>query len=265
MALEHHSNHQMRFEQQVENARNYVLPFVEKTLSLGTGIKVLEIGCGEGGVLKPFFELGCECLGVDLDQPRIDLAQEFLKEEISTGRIKIGNQDVTHPSFLKLYANYFDLIILKDVIEHIHGQESFIPFMKTLLKEKGQIFFGFPPWYMPFGGHQQIAKKKLTSKMPWYHLLPMPVYRWILKTAGESTHAIESLVDVKQTGISIERFEKICRSSGYKIVNKQWYLFNPIYKYKFGLNPRKQFWLFGAIPFLRNFITTCAYYTIQKL
>lgn len=41
------SNHQMRFDQQVENARNYVLPFVEKTLKVSAGMTVLEIGCGE--------------------------------------------------------------------------------------------------------------------------------------------------------------------------------------------------------------------------
>lgn len=264
MALEHHSNHKMRFEQQVENAREYVLPFVEKTLAVRDGIKVLEIGCGEGGVLIPFFENGCECVGVDLDSLRIDLAHEFLVNEIASGRMQILYKNVYDKDFLEQHGNTFDLIILKDVIEHIHGQEQFIPFMKNLLKEKGQIFFGFPPWYMPFGGHQQIAHKKWTSKIPYYHLLPMGVYKWILKSAGETQHAIDSLVDVKQTGISIERFERICKQSGFQIVSKQWFLLNPIYKYKFGLQPRKQFWILGLVPFFRNFVTTCAYYTIQK-
>jgi hypothetical protein len=93
----------------------------------------------------------------------------------------------------------------------------------------------------------------------------MALYKRILRAAGESQHTIDSLVDVKETGISIERFERIAKKSGYAIVNKQWFLFNPIYKFKFGFKPRKQNWLFGAIPFVRNFLTTCAYYTIQKL
>jgi SAM-dependent methyltransferase len=255
----------MRFDQQAENAAEFVIPFIEKTLPTKPGLRILEIGCGEGGVLKPFFEKGCECVGVDLDQMRIDLAHEFLSEEIKSGRMTIMNKNVFDDDFKQHYNQYFDLIILKDVIEHIHDQETFMPFMKTLLKDKGQIFFGFPPWYMPFGGHQQIAKKKWTSKLPYYHLLPMGLYKWILRKAGENDHTIDSLVDVKETGISIERFERISRSSGYAIVNKQWFLFNPIYKYKFGVNPRKQNWLFGAVPFVRNFLTTCAYYTIQKL
>ncbi len=265
MALEHHSNHKMRFDQQVDNAANYVMPFIEKTLAIKPGIRILEIGCGEGGVLKPFADKGCECLGVDLDKIRIDLANDFLKDDIDKGNIKVLYENVYDEDFQTTYKNYFDLIILKDVIEHIHGQEAFIPFMKILLRGEGQIFFGFPPWYMPFGGHQQIAHKKWTSKIPYYHLLPMSLYKGILKSAGEGQHVIDSLVDVKETGISIERFERICKKSGYVIVNKQWFLFNPIYRFKFGLKPRKQNWLFGAVPFVRNFLTTCAYYTIQKL
>jgi SAM-dependent methyltransferase len=255
----------MRFDQQVDNSGNYVLPFIEKTLTIKPGIRVLEIGCGEGGVLKPFADRGCECVGVDLDQIRIDLAQEFLKDDLAKGHLTVMYKNVYDEDFQKKYAHYFDLIILKDVIEHIHGQEAFIPFMKVLLREEGQIFFGFPPWYMPFGGHQQIAHKKWTSKIPYYHLLPMRMYKGILRAAGEEEHVIDSLVDVKETGISIERFERICKAAGYAIVSKQWFLFNPIYKFKFGLKPRKQNWLFGAVPFVRNFLTTCAYYTIQKL
>lgn len=265
MAFEHHSNHKLRFDQQVDNSESYVVPFIEKTLSLKAGIRVLEIGCGEGGVLKPFASRGCECHGVDLDQLRIDLAHEFLHDEIQCGRITVRNKNVMDEDFQLKYKNYFDLIILKDVIEHIHGQEVFIPFMRVLLNNGGQIFFGFPPWYMPFGGHQQIAHKKWTSKLPYYHLLPMGIFKAILKLAGENELVTNTLIDVKETGISIERFERICLNSGYAIVNKQWFLINPIYKFKFGLKPRKQNWLFGAIPFVRNFITTCAYYTIQKL
>lgn len=264
MAFEHHSNHRMRFDQQVENARDYVIPFIEQKLQLASGMRVLEVGCGEGGVLKPFFDLGLVTLGVDLDQPRLDLAEDFLSNEISTGKMVFLNQNILEKSFTDQYTGHFDLIILKDVIEHIHGQETFIPFLGTLLRPGGQIFFGFPPWYMPFGGHQQIAKGKWTSKLPWYHLLPMSWYVAILKWGGEGQHAVDSLIDVKQTGISIERFERICKQSGFRIIERQWFLINPIYRFKFGLKPRKQFYLLGLIPFFRNFWTTCAYYTIGK-
>lgn len=77
----------MRFDQQVDNALNYVLPFIEKTANIQTGTRVLEIGCGEGGVLKPFVDKGCICLGVDLDQLRIDLAQDFYDKTSRLGKL----------------------------------------------------------------------------------------------------------------------------------------------------------------------------------
>ena len=55
---------------------------------------------------------------------------------------------------------------------------------------------------------------------------------------------------------------KIIKNSGLKVLNKQHYLINPIYKYKFGLQPRKQLGFITQIPFLRNFVTTCVYYTV---
>ncbi|HPI54132.1 MAG TPA: class I SAM-dependent methyltransferase [Chitinophagaceae bacterium] len=264
MALEHHSNHRMRFDQQVENSRNYVIPFIELSFKLKSGMKILEIGCGEGGVLKPFAERGCIGLGVDLDQIRIDLAEEFLHDDFQAGRIQCIYKNILDADFQQKYHQYFDLIILKDVIEHIHDQASFFPPMSHLLKPQGHIFFGFPPWQMPFGGHQQTAQKKWTSKLPYYHLLPFPLYKAVLKMAGESENVIDQLLEIKETGISIERFERIAQQSGFSIRNKQWFLINPIYKYKFGLEPRKQNWLFGAIPYVRNYLTTCAYYLIRK-
>lgn len=264
MALEHHSNHRMRFDQQVENSRNYVIPFIELTFKLESGMKILEIGCGEGGVLKPFADRGCIGLGVDLDQIRIDLAEEFLHDDFQAGRIQCIYKNILDADFQQKYHQYFDLIILKDVIEHIHDQASFFPPMSHLLKPQGYIFFGFPPWQMPFGGHQQTAQKKWTSKLPYYHLLPFPIYKAVLKMAGESENVIDQLLEIKETGISIERFERVAKQSGFTIANKQWFLINPIYKYKFGLQPRKQNWLFGAIPYVRNYLTTCAYYLIRK-
>ena len=52
--------------------------------------------------------------------------------------------------------------------------------------------------------------------------------------------------------------------NNYTIEAKCHYLINPIYKYKFGWQPKKQFWVIKQIPFIRNFFTTCVYYLIRK-
>lgn len=262
MALKQHLDDKVRFDQQVDNSASYVLPFIEVTKAITPGTTVLEVGTAEGGVLRPFIQRGCYCVGVDLAQQRIERANELQAEEVATGKALFLFQNVYDDAFVAKYKGFFDIIILKDVIEHVPNQEKFIPFLTTFLKPGGQIFFGFPPWYMPFGGHQQVCRNKLMSVMPWYHILPRFLYKAMLQAAGESEPAIKELLEVKETQITIERFERIVKASNLKILQKTPFLINPIYKYKFGLKPRKQWAPLMWIPYFRDFVTTCMYYTI---
>ncbi|HQQ21143.1 MAG TPA: class I SAM-dependent methyltransferase, partial [Bacteroidales bacterium] len=121
------------------------------------------------------------------------------------------------------------------------------------------IFFGFPPWQNPFGGHQQISQTKL-SKLPYVHLLPTALYRRLITWFGEIP---AGLMDIKATGISIERFHRILRKEKYEILKRDYYLFNPNYEIKFRLKPKKVIPPFRWISHLRNFYTT-AYYAVVK-
>ncbi len=264
MALKQHLDDKIRFDQQVDNSLSYVLPFIEKTHNIGAGTNVLEVGTAEGGVLRPFIERGCYCVGVDLAPTRIELAKGFQQQEVTEGKVRFICQNIYEDSFLGQYQGFFDIIILKDVIEHVPEQEKFIPYLTKLLRPGGQIFFGFPPWYMPFGGHQQVCRKKWASVLPWYHILPRFMYKGILKLAGEHEVVIQELMEIKDTQITIERFERIIKKTGLKVLNKRDYLINPIYKYKFGLTPRIQWKPITWIPYFRDFVTTCVYYTVGK-
>jgi SAM-dependent methyltransferase len=153
---------------------------------------------------------------------------------------------------------------MRDVIEHIHNQDKFLQHLKNFLKPNGIVFFGFPPWRMPFGGHQQICKSKILSKMPYYHLFPRFLYRATLKIFGENKTTIDELLEIKETGIGINKFQKIVEKNGYQFVKKTFYLINPNYETKFGLKPRKQIGLIKIIPFFRDFLTTSVYCIIKS-
>jgi SAM-dependent methyltransferase len=253
-----HKDRKRYFEIQVENARKYVIPFINEKFPVVKGMRVLEIGCGEGGVLKAFIEKGCTGVGVELDEPRVVNANIFMAEEIAAGLIKFVMSDIYEVSEEEL-GGKFDIIILKDVIEHIHDQEKLIGWMKHFVRNDGVIFFGFPPWYMPFGGHQQMCHSWL-SKLPYIHLLPRPFYRWLLKKKKEP---VEALMEIRDTGISIERFTRICKRQGYLILDNRHYFLNPIYEWKFNVKPRRQSIIIKSIPWLRDLFTTCVYYIIQ--
>ncbi len=257
---EFHLDRKKYFDIQLENAEKNVIPFIEEKFEILPNMCVLEIGCGEAGVLKAFINKGCIGVGVELDQSRIDLANIWLKEDIAFGKITLVSKDIYLTTSQELGS--FDIIVLKDVIEHIHDQRKLIGYLKTFLKPGGIIYFGFPPWQMPYGGHQQICRSKLTSKTPYYHLLPRFLYKAILKKYGEN---VEEMMEIRDTGISIERFEKITRQNRFKILHKKLFLINPIYEWKFGWKAKKQILPLYILPFVRNFFTTCAYYVITPI
>lgn len=258
--FEFHTDKQRYFDMQTQNARAYILPFVQKVKPVQKGTRVLEIGCAEAGVLKAFTELGCVAVGVELDEPRLVYARGFMQTELANQQISFISKDIYQVDIDTELKGKFDIIILKDVIEHIHDQKKLIGWMQSILLPDGVIFFGFPPWQMPFGGHQQVMSSKFLSKLPWFHLVPMAVYKLILRVFKQD---VAGFAEIKETGISIERFEKITHQTGYQIVNKTHYFLNPIYTYKFGWKPMVQWKWVSAIPYLRNFVTTCVYYLIQ--
>lgn len=260
MAFEFHKDKERYFNMQYETTKQFILPIIKKHATLNKDYRVLEIGCAEAGVLKAFTELECTCLGIELASNRLETARYFMKDEMEKGLISFMDRNIHDVDTEKDLPAKFDLVILKDVIEHIHDQRAFVLKLRDFLKPGGLIFYAFPPWYMPFGGHQQVAQGKLLSKLPYYHLLPMPIYKSVLKAFGESQVKIDNLVEIKETGISIERFETLVKRADFTIEESVHFLFNPIYKYKFGLTPKRQYALIKAIPFFRNFFTTGVYY-----
>ena len=163
----------------------------------------------------------------------------------------------------KIEPKQYDLIILRDVIEHIHNQERFMGFLKRFMAPGGVVFFGFPAWQMPFGGHQQICVSKL-SKMPFIHLLPARWYAGLMRKAGESETRIQDLLEIKQTGISIERFERILRKEQYTILRKTLWFIQPNYEIKFHLHRMTVWPILRSLPWIRNFYTTAGYYVVSN-
>ena len=249
------------FEMQRRTAADYVLPRVVAQLAKPAPWRVLEVGCAEAGVLKAFLDQGHEAVGVELETHRAALARGFLGPEIAAGRAAIRTDDIYDVSPADL-GGAFDVVVLKDVIEHIPHQERMVPRLREFLAPDGVLFFGFPPWYMPFGGHQQIAASKRVTRIPWLHLLPARAYRRYLRGAGESAHVRDELESIRGTRISIERFERIVRGSGLEVLDRELWLSNPIYALKFGVRAVGLPNVLAALPGLRNLYTTAAYYVV---
>ena len=136
-------------------------------------------------------------------------------------------------------------------------------YLKSFMHDESVVFFGFPVWRNPFGGHHQICRNKWLSHAPWLHLLPNWLYSKILEWGGETQGKIQALLEIKATGISLHRFERIIQTLQYKVLYHTHYFINPNYEIKFGLRPCVlPKWL--QIPYLSDFYTTAMYYLIKK-
>ncbi|MDX2191465.1 MAG: class I SAM-dependent methyltransferase [Bacteroidota bacterium] len=264
MSFEFHHNKTEYFRHQYENTKNYVIPFIQTSFQITSNSKVLEIGCAEGGVLKAFTELGCKCIGVELSSSKVENANKFMQSEVESGLVNFICKNIYDLDFNAEFKQYFDIIILKDTIEHIPNQKKLIGYLQQIMSPNAVVFFGFPPWYMPWGGHQQICKSKVLMYLPYFHLFPLPIFKSILKIFGEQPYKIQEMIEVKETGISTARFEKICKDTLFIIIKNQFYFINPIYQYKFGWKPIKQWNWIKRIPVLRDFVSTTVFYLVQK-
>ena len=258
-----HKDKDVYFQIQYKNSGKSIVPFVENIVYLGPSTHVLEIGSAEGGNLKPFAEKGCICTGIELSPSRTELAKKYLVKEIEEGKVTFINEDIYQLDPQTLSNKGFDLIFLKDVLEHIPDQDKLMEKLKDLLKPDGKIYLGFPSWYMAFGGHQQMCRSKILSRLPYFHIMPMAAYKKILKWFNKDEKQNEMLIEVKETGISVNRFEKILKKEKFNILKRQFYFVPPIYTYKFNLKTRELPGPLSSIPFLREPFITSAYYLIE--
>jgi len=258
---ERHADRSLYFKEQSLTTLKFVIPYIDQIKKIHQDTSILEVGCGEGGNLNPFLDLGCQVTGIDINEVQIQLAKNYFVNHPNAHRLQLIASDIykVDPNTIAK----FDVIFLRDVIEHIPNQKKFMQYIQNFMAPGAVLFFGFPPWRMPFGGHQQVCQNKLLSKLPYFHLLPNILYSGICKMFGESQALIDALLEVKETGISIGRFHKCLKNAQLNIKTETYYLINPNYETKFGLKPIVLPG-FLKIPWLCDFYTTAIYCVVGK-
>lgn len=256
---ERHKDYKTYFEESISSSVKYYIPYIKECASLpiGKSLKVLEVGCGLGGNLFPFAEMGCKVSGVDIDALSVENAKAFYAER--------GVEADFTCEDIHAYADdvKYDLILLHDAIEHITDKDRLMHRLHSMLADNGVLYVAFPAWCMPFGGHQQVCRSFL-SKCPFIHLLPRKVYVWLLRKFGESEGAIRSLMDTRNARMHIQAFQSLCDKMDFEVINRMLYFINPHYEVKFGLKPRKLWRVLAVMPYLRDFFSTSCHYLLRK-
>lgn len=256
---ERHRNRAVYFQELATTSQKYFIPYIKRFKPLSRNSHILEVGCGDGGNLLPFAVQGCHTVGIDIASCRIRDAREFFKNNKARGTFIAS--DLFELTRLHGWA---DVIIVHDVIEHIHDKRRLLGKLCQFLARNGLIFMSFPAWQMPFGGHQQICANRFISHLPFVHLLPTGIYRRLLKLAGESEGCICELMVIKETRTPIELFEETVQDiPGLRIIDRTLWLINPHYETKFGLKPQALPQWISQIPHIRNVLTTSCFYLLM--
>lgn len=234
-------------------AKFYICPALEKWGFNLQGARVLDVGCGNAGIPFAMMQRGAQCTGLDISNMK----------KLETGdlpfRFVLG--DMCNRKTLEQLERGYDLAIVRDVIEHIAAKRDFLRNIIEVLAPKGKIYITFPPYYSPFGGHTQNLKSKFV-RVPFVHLLPRPWFKSLLLHAeppGSMREEVLSLNDIRTTVAGLERVLAECK---LKIVQREFYALRPTFHIRYGLIPRKAIW--GALPGLREFAITAAFYYVEK-
>jgi SAM-dependent methyltransferase len=243
-------------------AREYLIPILS-----GWGVELrgkafLEVGCGNGGCGAEFYGAGCRVVMMDLDERLVSFADARNHAEGVVAGAYSGDVMNEDAPFWK--EGPFDVVMFRDVMEHLEDPAAALRLVRSSLSSDGVVFVVFPPYYSPYGAHQQIGPRKRFlsvpyNKLPYLQLLPGGLFRSIVGGGTDSQREIERLNGVRLT---IRKFERRVREGGFTVRERKMFLSRPSFALRYGA-PVVEALLVGRIPILNEVLVTAAYYLIE--
>lgn len=139
------------------------------------GMRVLDVGCGRGEILRHCMRLGVEAYGVDYAEAAVKMSLDVVQAERNSGDA-ISSQAKAGVSYadakkLPFPDKYFDRVLMFDVVEHLHPWE-----LHEAILEVGRV--------MKDDGRFIIH----TAPNRWYDAYAYPVVRFVRTLMGQGAH-----------------------------------------------------------------------------
>ena len=239
------------YQYQYTLAKEHYIPYLIINDVNISNISILDVGCGNGGFVSAFPNTSKKT-GLEI--------KKFPWKNVKNSRFQVHNvltQD--NSKFLKK----FDLVIIRDVIEHIDlkHKEVFMDTIKNFLKEDGKILVTFPPYFSPFGMHQQALMKSFFKKIPFLSLLPLTFIR-IMCSLFEDNDTYKDLEEIARSRMTIKKFNSIVKSLNLKICNEEHFLVRPSHEIRYGFKMKRA--CLSNVPLLKELFVLGTSYIIQK-
>ncbi|MBN2103331.1 class I SAM-dependent methyltransferase [bacterium] len=241
------------FYEQQKHTESYLIPYFDQHLSGWRHFRILEVGCAEAGLIHVLCRNGIFVAGLELMPTRVALAKKMNPEL----NVQVG--DITDPGIIDRFSEPFDLIVMRDVIEHITDRKTAFKNIGSLLKPQGYLYLTFPPRFSPFAGHQQNGKSFM-KYLPYLQLLPAWKIRCMGRIFQEQESIIENTIHNFLIGLSIRNLIKLLKIHCFKPVLFECFLSRPVYRTRFGWPVIR----FPNLPFFREFIATGCECLVRK-
>jgi methionine biosynthesis protein MetW len=189
---------------------NLIMDLIINKFAGGRKNRILDIGCGDGSfVIK--FRKHCETFGVDISQDAVKIAKEA---GVNAYEVDVSSQK------LPFQDEYFDIIYMGDVIEHLTNPDHAVKEVTRVLKRNGFLVLSTPnlaQWLnrlLLLFGRQPLFSEVSTAKTfgrgpRSYHFLPVGHLRLFTYKALKEFLTYYRFDIIKVEGANYEGLPKI--------------------------------------------------------
>jgi cyclopropane fatty-acyl-phospholipid synthase-like methyltransferase len=177
---------------------------------IAPGMRVLDVGCGRGEIVRHCARLGADAFGIDYAPVAVSMSQQAVTSDLrASGRTGVAQSDA---KVLPFPSGHFDRALMFDVVEHLYPWELHQSMLeiRRVLKPGGMFVIH-------------------TAPNVWYDKYAYPLVRLVRRLMGEGARYpanprllnVAVNVDVhvnEQSGLSLWQ---ACRAAGFR-VKKVW-------------------------------------------
>ena len=203
---------------------------------IAPGMRVLDVGCGRGEILRNTTKLGAQAYGIDYAAVAVHLSKKLALQQHENGN-KVGVYQAS-ALYLPFDSDSFDRVLMLDIVEHLYPAELNVAFTeaKRVLKPGGRIVIH-------------------TAPNVWYDHYAYPIVRFVRRLMGQGARypknpraIIPENVNVHVNEQSMFSLWRGLRQAGFHHV-KSWLSTPPQHRHENGAFRFARWFLFNVPPF----------------
>ncbi|CAB4824709.1 unannotated protein [freshwater metagenome] len=159
------------------------------------GSLVVDVGCGAGGTLNIFREIGMNVFGIDIGSEYIAYGQKKNLAIVDCSIEDLG---------LHLESGSVDLFIVDQVLEHIQSPASLLKTLRSFMKTDGKIYISVPG-FRNIGSHYMFDIKRYLQFVHLLHFDACMLERFLIAEGFKVEMIDESVVAVASINDSLRK------------------------------------------------------------